>query len=177
MSHTTVIGLILLLPLLILVGCRGEQMSPAAHDLPDLNAQAKPYITVENTRVRTGPGSQFHGIAEIPANARVHAVGRDGDWLLIVSKKGNAPGYIEIGAVRPATTGDHEPAPVTAAYETVVDTQVRSGPGYHHPVLAQVKKGTKLTVIGKETGWLRVESKRGNPPGYVDQSLARPVRN
>ncbi len=163
--------LVLLLPV-ALAACRGEEVGPLPQDLPDLNAQARPYITVENARVRTGPGPQFGSIAEIPANARVHAVGRDGDWLLIVSKKGNAPGYIEMALVRPASTGDHE-IPVTAVYETVVDIQVRTGPGLHYPALAQVKKGTKLNVTGKEMGWLRVESKKGNPPGYVDQSLAR----
>lgn len=178
MKHANGIGMLMLLSLVLFPACRGEQVSPPPQDLPDLNAQARPYMTVENTRVRAGPGPQFRSIGEIPANARVHAVGRDGDWLLIVSKKGNAPGYIEMALVRPAPPGDSEAPPAIAGlYETVADTQVRSGPGLHYPVLAQIKKGTKLNVVGKETGWLRIESKRGNPPGYVDQSLARPVQN
>jgi uncharacterized protein YgiM (DUF1202 family) len=178
MRHTNGIGLLFLLPLVILAACRGEQMSPQPQDLPDLNALAKPYTTVETTRVRTGPGPQFRAIGEIPANARVHVVGRDGDWLLVVSKTGNAPGYIQIALVRPVSASDKEALPAVAGpYETVADTQVRSGPGLHYPVMSQITKGTKLNVVGEETGWLRVESKRGNPPGYVDQNLARPVQN
>ena len=60
-------------------------------------------------------------------------------------------------------------------YETVADTQVRSGPGLHYPVVANIPKGTKLNVVEEEKGWLKVESKRGNKPGYVDASLAKPA--
>mgnify|MGYP003694548277 CR=1 FL=1 len=43
-----------------------------------------------------------------------------------------------------------------------MDTQVRSGPGLHYPVLANIGKGTKLNVVEEDKGWLKVESKRGN---------------
>jgi len=52
---------------------------------------------------------------------------------------------------------------------------VRSGPGLHYPVVADLTKGTKITVVDNENGWLKVESKRGNKPGYVDASFARPT--
>jgi uncharacterized protein YgiM (DUF1202 family) len=171
-----------LMALLHLSACKGKESAPKPQELPDLNAQIRPYMTTENTKVRTGPGPQFRTITEIPQNAKVQVVGRDGDWVLIVSKKGNAPGYIEMATVKPATGEEQEsPAPVEAKvegrYETVVDTQVRSGPGLQYPVVAQVKKGLKLNVVNKENGWLKVESKSGKPPGYVDASLARPVGN
>ena len=57
----------------------------------------------------------------------------------------------------------------------MADTQVRSGPGLHYPSLADIAKGTKLNVVDEEKGWLKVESKRGNKPGYVEASLAKPV--
>lgn len=173
---------VILTALLTLCACRGKQSAPD-RELSDLNAQLRPYVTVENTKVRTGPGTQFRPVADIPRNARVQVVGRDGDWVLIVSKKGNAPGYVELASVQPATGEDDKTATPEAAtkvegkYETIVDTQVRSGPGPQHSVLAQIKKGTKLNVVNEDSGWLRVESKSGKPPGYVDASLARPVEN
>lgn len=159
--------------------CKGKEAAPKFQELPDLNAQIRPYVTTENTKVRTGPGSQFRTIGEIKQNSKVQVVARDGEWLLIVSKKGNAPGYIEMGSARPATGNEKESAapPVAGKYEMVTDTQVRSGPGLHHPVVAEVKKGMKINVVSEESGWLKVESKRGNPPGYVDASLARPAEN
>ena len=127
--------------------------------------------------MRTGPGPQFRTIAEIKRDAKVQVVGRQGDWVLIVSKVGNPPGYIEIAAVKPGSEGEPEtaPSPVEGRYETVADTQVRSGPALHYPPVAKIKKGTKINVVNEENGWLKVESKRGNQPGYVDASLAKPM--
>ena len=174
---------LMLIALLNVSACKEKESASKSEELPDLNAQIRPYVTVESTKVRAGPGTQFRPVADIPRNAKVQVVGRDGDWVLIVSKKGNAPGYIEMASVQASTGEETESsAPVADSkvegkYETVVDTQVRSGPGMHHSVLAQVKKGTKLNVVNQENGWLKVESKSGKPPGYVDASLARSVGN
>ena len=159
---------------------KADQAANSSDDLLDLNKQIRPYVTVENTKIRTGPGPQFRGIADIPVNAKVYVVGRDGDWALIVSKKGNAPGFIELTAIK---AGEGEPEKpefgeakrVEGRYEAVADTQVRSGPGLHYPSLADIAKGTKLNVVEEDKGWLKVESKRGNKPGYIESSLAKPL--
>ena len=162
--------------LLSIAACKRKEETTSTSELPDLNTQARPYVTTEATKVRTGPGSQFRIIGEIGPNAKVQAVGRDGEWLLIVSKKGNAPGYIEAGAVKPATEEEKEPPPPTEGkYEVLADTQVRSGPGANYSVVANIPKGIKINVVGEEKGWLKVESKQGNPPGYVEASLAKPA--
>jgi uncharacterized protein YgiM (DUF1202 family) len=165
-----------------LAACKAQESAPDSKDLPDLNAQIRPYVTVENTKVRTGPGPQFRTIGDIRRDAKVQVVGRDGDWVLIVSKKGNPPGYIEMASVKPGESGEQEASAsppeaksVEGKYESIVDTQVRSGPGLHYPTVAEIKKGTKINVVEEEKGWLKVESKRGNKPGYVDASLAKPV--
>jgi len=160
----------------LLSACKGKESASKSQELPDLNAQIRSYVTVENTKVRTGPGTQFRTITEIRQNSTVQVVGRDGEWVLIVSKKGNGPGYIETASVKPGT-GEEESSTPPGKYETVVDTQVRSGPGLQHSVVARIKKGTKLNVVNEENGWLKVESKSGKPPGYVDASLARPAGN
>jgi len=169
------ICLTVLVSALTLSACKGKNSEPK--DLPDLNAQVRPYITTENTQVKAGPGPQFRTIAQIPQKAKVQVVGRDGDWVLIVSKKGNAPGFIELASVKPSSGEEQEsPAPkVEGQFEILTGTQVRSGPGLKYPVVADIGKGTKINVVGEENGWLKVESKRGNKPGYVDASLAQPI--
>jgi uncharacterized protein YgiM (DUF1202 family) len=179
---------IIFLILLSLLGCKENQKQAGeSPDLPDLNAQIRPYTTTENTKVRAGPGPQFRTIGEIKREAKVQVVGRDGDWVLIVSKKGNPPGFIELASVEPSiNTTPIEPsrssekqqssASVAGRYESLVDTRVHSGPGLHYPVLAEIKKGTKLNVVDEERDWLKVESRRGNKPGYVQASVARPVQ-
>ena len=165
--------------LLSLLGCKGSQKEVAdSKELPDLNAQIRPYMTVESTKLRTGPGPQFRAIAEIRRDAKVQVVGRDGDWVLIVSKKGNPPGYIEMASIEPSSGAEKQESsapPVEGKYESLVDTRVYSGPGLHYPVVAEIKKGTKINVVDEEKGWLKVESRRGNKPGYVEASIVKPV--
>ena len=162
---------------LSVLACQKSEKTTELSDLPDLNEQTRVYVTTESTRVRTGPGSQFRAIAEIGRDAKVNVVGRDGEWVLIVSKKGNAPGYIETASVK---NSDGESAETLdprreSRYEALTDTQVRSGPGLHYPVVAGISKGTKLNVVEEANGWLKIESKRGNKPGYVEANLAKPI--
>ncbi len=140
-------------------------------------SQTHPFVIVDNTMIRTGPGTQFRTIAVVRRGSKVQVVGRDGDWLLIVSKRGNPPGYIEITSVKPGTgeEQDYASPQVEGPWELLVDTQVRSGPGLENQVVAEVKKGMKMDVIGEEKGWLKVQSKSGNPPGYVERSRAKPL--
>jgi uncharacterized protein YgiM (DUF1202 family) len=159
--------------------CNDKEKKVETDDLPNLSNQARPYVTIDNTTARTGPGNQFRPISKIPANAKVHVVGRDGDWLLIISKKGNAPGFIPMASAQPGE-GEEQPEAdaqrhVQGSYETLVTTQLRSGPGLHYPVITDIAKGTKINVVNEERGWLKIESKQGRKPGYIEASLARPV--
>ncbi len=161
-------------------GCKSREDKTTGDDLPDLNKLARSYVTVENATVRTGPGEKFRTVGKIPPKAKVHVVGRDGDWLLIISKKGNAPGFIEMVSAKPGEGEEQEAQSTRTAagrYETLTATQVRSGPGLHYPVVADIAKGIKLNVVDEENGWLKVESKQGRKPGYVEASLARPARD
>jgi uncharacterized protein YgiM (DUF1202 family) len=172
-------ALVLLLSIAV-SACKDKERKVESDDLPDLSRQMRPYVTVENTTVRTGPGNQFRPISKVPPNAKVHVVGRDGDWLLIVSKKGNAPGFIPLTSAQPGE-GEEQPEDtqrnVVGSYETLVTTQLRSGPGLHYPVVTEIAKGTKVNVVDEDKGWLKIESKHGKKPGYIEASLARPTES
>src|SRR6266704_5598413 len=132
--------ILMLIALLPLSACKGKEPASKPQELPDLNAQIHSYVTLENTKLRTGPGTQFRTIAEIRQNSKVQVVGKDGDWVLIVSKKGNAPNYIEMTAIEPSSSDEKQESsapPVEGKYESLVDTQVHSGPGLHYPVVEQ----------------------------------------
>jgi uncharacterized protein YgiM (DUF1202 family) len=166
--------------LLNISACKGKEKVTDMRSLPDLNDHAHPYVTIENTKVRTGPGPQFRVLADIPRDARLTAVGRDGEWLLIVSKKGNAPGFVAMASVRAWDGSTQESGGSEAKsenkYQTIADTQLRSGPGLQYPVVTDLSKGTRINVVDQDNGWLRVESKQqGRKPGYVDASYARPM--
>jgi uncharacterized protein YgiM (DUF1202 family) len=63
----------------------------------------------------------------------------------------------------------------TQPYTTTDDVKVRNGPGTRYKIIAEIKSGTKVNVAGRESGWLRVVSKKGNPPGYIDERFAKPA--
>ena len=105
-------ALLIGLSLLLAAGCDRKNKPSEAKDLRDLNEQTRVYITTESTKVRTGPGPQFRAIADINRDAKVNVVGRDGEWVLIVSKKGwlkveskrgNKPGYVDANLTKPST--------------------------------------------------------------------------
>jgi len=40
-------------------------------------------------------------------------------------------------------------------------------------VLAKISKGMKVHVVGAERDWLKVQSKHGKPPGYIEKVYAK----
>ena len=57
-------------------------------------------------------------------------------------------------------------------YTTTADVPLRAGPGTNHPVITTLPKGIKINVVAKEGYWLKVESKHGDKPGYIDEKFA-----
>ena len=59
------------------------------------------------------------------------------------------------------------------SYETTADVPLREGAGNFHKVITILPKGIQINVVGKEGFWLKVESKHGGKPGYIDEQFAR----
>ena len=86
-------------------------------------------------------------------------------------------------ASRPAArTSDPIPPPSNASsrrqaetgvYETVRPTSVYEEPSGSARVVAQVGKGTEVTVTRSVGDWLEVRSKHGKPPGFIRADDAR----
>lgn len=136
--------------------------------------QTWPYVTTANVNVRSGPGTQYKVVAEIKSGTKVNAVASDGQWLKIVSKQGNPPGYIPEVYAKP--TGEPIKRKTVffaeGAYVATADTLVREGPGLHYKSVAKITKGMKVHIVDAEGDWLKVQSKHGNPPGYIEKKYA-----
>jgi hypothetical protein len=52
-------------------------------------------------------------------------------------------------------------------YETVRSTSVHEEPVDSARVVAQITKGTQITVVGSGGGWLEIRSRHGKPPGFI----------
>jgi uncharacterized protein YraI len=58
-------------------------------------------------------------------------------------------------------------------YTITADVPLRSGPGADQEVITVLPRGIQVNVVGKEGYWLRIESKHGGRPGYIDEQFAR----
>jgi uncharacterized protein YgiM (DUF1202 family) len=164
--------LVLTLTLLLtsLPACKKKDLrEPEAADVD----QTQAYTTIQDVKVRSGPGTRYKIIAEIKSGMKVNVTGREGGWLRVVSKKGNPPGYIDERFAQPASASAAQATePARGLYATTADAYVREGPGLHYKAVATVEKGTRINVVGEEGEWLKVQSKRGNPPGYIEKRYA-----
>jgi uncharacterized protein YgiM (DUF1202 family) len=166
--------------LLLLVGpltsCKKKEASQAEPGAQATAEKTRPYVTVEDVKVRSGPGTRYKIIAEIKANTRVNVAGQEGGWLRVVSRQGRPPGYIDQRFAQPMAPGDAARADsYRGTYAATADVPVREGPGPHYKAVARIEKDTRVTVVGAEGDWLKVQSKRGNPPGYIDSRYAERI--
>jgi hypothetical protein len=49
------------------------------------------------------------------------------------------------------------------------ETELRGGPGFNYPTLTKLPADIKVNVTRGEGDWLRVESKHGGKPGYIEK--------
>jgi N-acetylmuramoyl-L-alanine amidase len=132
------------------------------------------FITTADVQVRRGPGTNHEVVATIPKGIKINVIGREGHWLKVESKHGNQPGYIDEQFARPADTQSvaqtkTPSASVAGTYRTLTDVDLREGPGPQHRIMAKLPAGIKVNVTRAEGDWLRIESKRGNKPGYLEK--------
>jgi N-acetylmuramoyl-L-alanine amidase len=129
------------------------------------------YITTADVSLRSGPGVSYPVLTTLPRGIKIKVVGREDYWLKVESKHGDAPGYIDEQFAAPegsTETSTTTPPPPTGAYRTLVDVELRQGPGASYPVVARLPSGIKVNVVCAEGDWLRVESKHGGKPGYLE---------
>jgi D-alanyl-D-alanine carboxypeptidase len=131
------------------------------------------YITTADVPLRSGPGSNYQAITTLPKGIQIDVVGKEGYWLKVESKHGGKPGYIDeqFAARDAATNSAPSKAPaasVAGPYRTLREINLRQGPGTKYPTVARIPADIKVNVVRAEGDWLRVESKKGAKPGYVD---------
>ena len=135
----------------------------------------QPYLTTGAVNVRSGPGTQHKIVAKIEPNTKINVSANENGWLKIISKQGNPPGYIDEKFAKPLGTPVARVAPsVQGAYTTTADTVVREGPGPHYKTVASIGKDKIIEAVGSQGDWLKVQSKHGRPPGYIEKKFTRP---
>lgn len=140
------------------------------------------YTTTADVPLRSGPGSNHDVITTLPKGIQINVVGKQGYWLKVESKHGGKPGYIdEQFATRDATTKPAQakasPTWVAGPYRTLREIDLRQGPGTKYPTVTKIPADIKVNVTRVEGDWLRVESKKGGKPGYLEKRDVERLRD
>lgn len=145
-------------------------------------AQTGTYVTTADVKLRKGPGTTYEVITTIPKDVNVNVVGKEGAWLRIESKHGGKPGYISEQYARPLAGQKFaqektSPQSVAGPYRTLRETELREGPALNSRVITKLPANIKLNAVRSEGDWLRVVSKHGGKPGYVEKRSVEPWRD
>lgn len=138
------------------------------------------YTTTADVALRSGPGMNYSVITTLPKGIAINVIGREGYWLKVESKHGGKPGYIDEqfaqpeGAAQTTPSNNRAGGSVAGAYRTIRDADLREGPGSKYPVVAKLPSGIRVNVVRAEGDWLRVVSKSGAKPGYVEKRAVEP---
>lgn len=140
------------------------------------------YVTTSDVNLRKGPGTNYEIITKIPTNVNINVVGKEGYWLKVESKHGGQPGYIDEQYARPLATQQSaqikaSPLSSVGPYRTLREIDLREGPTLTSKVITKLPTNIKIHVVRSEGDWLRVESKHGGKPGYVERQAAEPWRD
>ena len=135
------------------------------------------YTTTTNVSLRSGPGMKYSVVTTLPKGININVVGREGYWPKLNRSMGQ-PGYIEEQFTQPVETTQAAlkitTTPVVGAYKTIKDVDLRQGPGAKYPMVAKIPSSIRVNVVRAEGDWLRVESKRGAKPGYLEKRSVEP---
>lgn len=132
------------------------------------------YFTTAEVPLRSGPGSNYSVVTTLPKGITITVVGKEGYWLKVESKHGGKPGYIDEQFAAPmnkviTTQAKSSTTSVAGPYRTLREIDLRQGPGNNYPRVTRLPAEIKINVTRAEGDWLRVESKKGGKPGYVER--------
>ncbi len=127
------------------------------------------YTITADTPLRSGPGASYPAVTTLPEGIQVSVVGKQGRWLKVVSKHGGKPGYVDEQFAARSATSQRRSTSVAGPYRTLREVDLRQGPGVKYPKIARIPADITVHVVRAEGDWLRVESKKGGKPGYVDK--------
>jgi uncharacterized protein YgiM (DUF1202 family) len=139
------------------------------------------YVTTADVNLRKGPGTNYEIVTTIPKDVSVNVVAKEGRWLRVESKHGGQPGYIDEQYARPvgAQPAQSKTSSFSSAgtYRTLREADLREGPSATSKLITKLPANIKINVVRSEGNWLRVESKHGDRPGYVERQSVEPWRN
>lgn len=130
------------------------------------------YVTTKAVDLKGGPDQTYETVRKFRKGTTFEIVGKEKGWLKVqLSEHDLHFGYLDERFA--VVSEQHEeislrPA-IPGAYIITAPILVRRGPGDNFAAVSKLPKGTRIVVIGMDGDWLRIASKRGDPPAYVER--------
>lgn len=118
-------------------------------------------VTKDGVNLRSGPGTNYEIIFQLPLNYPLKVLARKGQWVKIVDYEGDK-GWIYDTLVNPSRY----------VIVKVKEGNVRSGPGENNSKIGTVAKDVILKKVDNQGKWLKVSHPQIN--GWIYDTLVWP---
>lgn len=119
--------------------------------------------------VRSGPGSSYEKVASLTNGSKVTILGTENGWYKVDYGNGKT-GYVSTDYVKVNSGSSGSSSSSAGSTGTITRAgnglNVRSGPGSSYEKVASLDNGSKVTILGSENGWYKVDYGNGKT-GYV----------
>jgi len=116
-------------------------------------------VKVNKANLRSGPGTRYEKVWQVPKNYPYRVLGRKGRWLRVRDFEG-----FEDWIYGPLT--DRKPAAIVK----IRRANVRQGPGTKHPIVFTADIGVAFQLLAKKGSWVKVRASDGDQ-GWIHKNL------
>lgn len=121
------------------------------------------FVTGETVNIRSGPSTKHQVVKKVRRNEELKRIKRLDGWARVILSDG------ETGWISEQYISSENPNPKTdKVYVSGKIVNIRSGPGTHNKILAQVKKGYELELMESSNGWSEVKLPDGRT-GWIHE--------
>jgi cell wall-associated NlpC family hydrolase len=120
--------------------------------------------TDDNVNLRTGPGTSYSVIAQLPRGTTLEVLGQQAGWYRVATARGTVgwvvADYFNLGG---QTSAAVSAKPAQGVNGMIIDDGVhlRAGPGTSYASHGKLAAETEVTVLAREGSWYKVRSPRG----------------
>ncbi|CCO07958.1 SH3 domain-containing protein [Desulforamulus hydrothermalis] len=128
-------------------------------------------VTADTLNIRSGPGTNYSIAGQAKKGEQLSVLAQNGDWVKV--QGAGTTGWVAnwlvkvqnataAAASKPATTSANSGKVAVATGDIL---NIRSGPGTGYSIVAKVKKGDLMSVLGQNGDWVKVQL--GGTVGWV----------
>lgn len=114
-----------------------------------------------DAKVYAGPGNTYAQVGEIKKDRRYAPLKKENGWYQLRLPSGTE-GWVPMDVFSPKKT---------RLVFTLDKANIRSGPGLHYSIVAQIEPAVDVTIIGGEGDWYYVQLQDGKTRGYIQKGL------